>query len=49
MSEFKAQILGIILVLSIFSFLNTNVSSFFTDIWNNITTQVEQVTNPVIP
>lgn len=46
MGEFKAQILGIILVLSIFVLLNQMVPQFFTQIWSNI---VARVNNAIIP
>lgn len=40
MSEFKAQILGVIIVLGIFVALNSTVSQFFVDTWNSITSQI---------
>jgi hypothetical protein len=43
MSEFKAQILGIILVLGIFVVLNQSVTNFFSDTWNNIQQQVNSL------
>ncbi len=46
MSEFKAQILGIILVLSIFIVLNQVVPQFFTQIWDNIVDRINQVLLP---
>lgn len=46
MGEFKAQILGIILVLSIFVLLNEMVPQFFSQIWANIVTRVNNVIIP---
>ena len=40
MGEFKAQILGIILVLGIFAALSTPVKNSFTSAWNKISTQI---------
>jgi uncharacterized membrane protein YwzB len=42
-SEFKAQILGVILVLGIFIALNSTVSDFFVDTWNDITNQISTI------
>ena len=48
MSEFKAQILGVGLVLSIFAALNAVVPTFFGGVWDKISSQVNVVltTNP---
>jgi hypothetical protein len=43
MSEFKAQILGVIIILGIFAVLNKTVSGFFQSTWANIQNQVTQL------
>ncbi|MDD2433871.1 MAG: hypothetical protein WC196_00835 [Bacilli bacterium] len=40
MGEFKAQILGIILVLSIFAALSSPVKTSFTNAWSAISNQI---------
>lgn len=46
MGEFKAQILGIILVLSVFVLLNQMIPQFFTQIWTNIIARINQAIIP---
>jgi hypothetical protein len=40
MSEFKAQILAILLVLGTFGFLNTKFKDFFSTLWGRVETQL---------
>jgi len=40
MSEFKAQILAILLVLGIFGFLNGKFQSFFSGLWTKVEEQL---------
>lgn len=46
MSEYKAQILSIILVLTLFSIMYTKLNNVFEDVWqqieNKITTQLNE-------
>ena len=45
MGEFKAQILGVILVLGVFAALNGAFTEAFTDAWDQVALQVaEQIT-----
>lgn len=50
MGEFKAQILGIILVLGIFGVLAGPVKNTFTNAWTKIATQVStEISNAITP
>lgn len=40
MSEFKAQILGILLVLTVFALMNNQVAELFTGVWSTISDRI---------
>jgi hypothetical protein len=42
MSEFKAQILAILLVLGTFGVLNAKFQSFFTSLWDKVETRLNE-------
>ncbi|MDD4123796.1 MAG: hypothetical protein VB122_06980 [Erysipelotrichales bacterium] len=46
MGEFKAQILGVILVLGIFAALSGTINGVFTNAWQNVSSQISEQINP---